>query len=182
LVFGNDTSGYQDETTARCPIYPYGASKNYTDDILRMFREKYGLFGCSGIFFNHESPRRGDNFFSKKVINAVKEKKKIKVGDITQLRDMGYAGDFVEAAHMMLQHHEPDDYVVGTGRLISMEYFAEYAFGQRGLGYRDYLEPDESLFRVETKPLRANTTKINNILGWKPTLGIEDIINKMLNE
>lgn len=180
LRFGMDKSGYQDESTPDAPIYPYGASKAYADHLVRMYREEFGIYACSAIFYNHESPLRGDRFFSKKITNAAKTRTKIKVGDLDAQRDMGYCGDFMEAAYLMMTQDTPEDYVIGTGNLISMREFADKAFTLVGLDYRDYLEIDESFKRKDSEVLRANITKIKTNLGWEPKTSIDELIKIMM--
>lgn len=180
LRFGKDKSGYQDESTPMSPIYPYGASKAYADELVKLYREEFGIYACSAIFYNHESPRREDRFFTKKITNAAKTKTKIKVGDLDAKRDLGYASDFMEAAHLMMTQDIPEDYIIGTGNLISMREFADRAFSLVGLDYRDYLEPDESFKRKDTEILRANITKIKTNLGWEPKTSIDELIKIMM--
>lgn len=185
LIFGNDTYGMQDENTPCNPIHPYGASKLYADNIVKEFRKK-GVYACSGIFFNHESKRRGENFFSKRITREVKEVKefkrdKIKVGNLSSLRDMGYAPDFMEAAYLMMHNSEPKDYVIGTGKLISMRDFVVKCLELKGLDYNTHIEADPSLYRAnDTRVLKANITKIKRDLGWEPKHNIDDIIKIMM--
>lgn len=185
LIFGRDGSGLQNETTPANPIHPYGASKQYIDSLVKEFRTVFGLFACSGILFSHESERRGADFFSKKVISTVARIKsgsneKLKVGNLGAYRDYSYAPDVVEAAFMMLQNKKPVDYVIGSGRLITMEKFVEKAFEQAGLKYKDHIEFDPTLFRAnDTKVLKADIRKITTELGWTPKHSIDQIIEKM---
>jgi GDPmannose 4,6-dehydratase len=150
------------------------------------------MFCCSGIFFNHESERRGDSFFSKKITKGVATIKedlasgtitdKIAVGNLTALRDYGYAPDFMEAVYLMMQAQTPRDYVIGTGELISMEDFVKKSFEYAGLDYRNFIYHDETLDRkTDTATLCANISKIKNELGWKPAHKVEDIIRKMID-
>lgn len=181
LIFGKDTSGFQNEETPPNPIYPYGASKLYADYLVKMYREQFGIFACSGIFFNHESPRRGEYFFSRRITTAAKNKEKIKVGNLSAVRDYGYAPDFMEAVYFMMNADEPKDYVIGTGNLISMRDFAEKAFSFAGLNYQDFVETEEAMIRnQDTNILRADISKIKKDLGWTPKTSIDGLIKSMM--
>lgn len=185
LIFGRDEYEYQNESTCHSPIHPYGITKLHADNLVNEFRKVFGLNCRSGIFFNHESPRRGADFFTKKITTQVKEIKegkrdKIKVGDLSSFRDFGYAPDFMEAAYLMMQS-EPKDYIVGTGQLISMEGFVKLCFDSINLNYKDYIEVDNMLIRRnDTKILSADISKIKLDLGWIPKHDINDIIKIMM--
>lgn len=182
LIFGRNEDGIQNENTPINPIHPYGIAKAYADMMVKELRKVHGIFACSGIFYNHESPRRGDSFFSKKVVKAAVKKQKIKVGNWYSKRDMGYAPEYMEAVYRMMQNYEPKDYVIGTGKLIEMRQFAENVFDQVGLDYREYMEVDDSLRRQnDTEFLRADITKIKNELCWKPKVGIDEMIKIMID-
>lgn len=182
LIFGKDKSGYQNEETSYNPIYPYGAAKLYATNITKMFRDDLGLFACSGIFFPHESERRGEHFFTKKITHAAATKTKVVVGSLKAKRDFGYAPDYVEAAYLMLQNNIPTDYCIGTGELTSIEDFAKKSFDYVGLNYKDYVKVDESKTRInEAEILCANISKIKDEIGWKPTKNIDEIIHKMID-
>lgn len=181
LIFGRDKSGFQNEQTSFNPIYPYGAAKLYAQNIVREYREAFGVFACSGILFNHESERRGDHFFSRKVCKAAAIKTKVNVGSLSAYRDYGYAPDYVEAAHLMLHANTPKDYVIGTGVLTSLTDFAKKAFGYVGLDYKDYVICDETLVRPnDTNILRADIAAIKNDLGWEPKTNINELIKKII--
>ena len=188
LIFGRTDTHEQDEKTAFAPLYPYGITKLYSHNLINEFREKYGLFCCAAIYFNHESERRGNNFFTKKVINGIKEiqnnkKDKLVVGDLTAYRDMGYAPDYMEATYAMMQNSIPVDYVVGTGNLIKMEDFIEKSFAAANLDWRDYIVYDSNFSRPqETQKLKANIKKIQNELGWYPKNNIDSIIHQMIEK
>lgn len=188
LTFGKDNTGCQNENTPPQPIYPYGISKLYADNMVKEFRSNFSLYCCSGIFFNHESSRRQDGFFSKKaVVSAVKIwrglEEKMKVGNLSALRDYGYAPDFVEAAHLMLNNTEPRDYVIGTGRLISMEDFLRKCFEAVGLDYKNHMIVDPDLYRNnDTNILKADISRISSELGWHPKHTVEDMIAAMIKE
>lgn len=188
LVFGKDISGIQNEDTPINPIHPYATAKYAAQALVKMFREDKGLFACSGILFPHESPRRGKDFFTKKVVSAVARIKngsteKLKVGDLTQLRDWTYSPDVCAAAILMLQADKPQDYVIGSGVLTSTEDFVQRCFKYVGLDYKKYIEYDESLHRKnDFNIMRADTTKIKKDLGWKPTVSIDGIIAEMVDD
>lgn len=182
LIFGRDNSRYQSETTPFNPIYPYGCAKLYAHVMVSEFRKAYGIFACCGIFFPHESERRKEHFFSRKITKAAATRTKITVGDLSGYRDYGYAPDYVEAAYLMLQHHTPTDYCIGTGEMISLKYFAKKAFDYVGLDYRDYVKIDVSKTRTnEAEILCANITKIKEELGWQPTTTMDEMIKKMVD-
>lgn len=187
LTFGRDGSGLQNETTPANPIHPYGIAKNTADNLVKEYRTVFGLFACSGIFFTHESERRGAEFFSKKVISHVARikngiREKLKVGNLAAFRDYGYAPDFVDAAYRMMQQERPTDYVIGTGRLITMEQFVDKCFKQAGLDYKDHIEADPALVRAnDTKVLKADIRKITTELGWIPKHNIDQMIEEMGN-
>lgn len=177
LIFGKDKSRSQNELTPFRPIYPYGCAKLYAHNMVNEFRETFGLFACCGIFFNHESERRKEHFFSRKICKAAATKTKVKVGNLDSLRDFGYAKDYMEAAYMMMQAKEPKDYVIGTGKLISMRAFAEKAFSYVGLDYREYVIEDEELKRKnDTNVLCAAASRIELDLGWKAKTSIDEMI------
>lgn len=180
LVFGRTQTKLQDENTPREPIYPYGVSKRCADDLVKMYREEKGLFAVSGIFYNHESPRRGDQFFTKKVTNAARRKEKITLGYMNSERDFGYAPDFMQAAWLMLQADKPTDYVIGTGTRTRLHQFVQMAYAQAGLNYEDYLSIDDKLPRTDGLSLCANSNKIREELGWQPTHTVYEIIEKMM--
>lgn len=180
LVFGRTQTKLQDENTAREPIYPYGVSKRCADDLVKMYQQEKGVFAVSGIFYNHESPRRGDQFFTKKVTNAARRKEKITLGYLNSERDFGYAPDFMQAAWLMLQADKPADYVIGTGTRTRLHQFVQMAYAQAGLNYEDYLSIDDKLPRSDGLSLCADISKIKKELGWQPTHNIQQIIEKMM--
>ena len=188
LIFGRDTSGKQNELTPTNPIYPYGITKLYADNMVKEYRKTFGLYFCSGILFNHESERRGDNFFSKKITREVCEikkgkKEKIKVGNLSALRDYGYAPDYTQAIYLMMNNSEPKDYVIGTGKTISMYDFLKKCCVYMGINHEECFEFDTSLYREnDTNVLCADITKITKDLGWKPKHSIDDIIKIMIDK
>ena len=156
-------------------------------DLTRNYREAYNIFACSGILFNHESPRRGFEFVTRKVSNAVAKiklglSKELKLGNLEAKRDWGYAGDYVKAMWLMLQQDEPDDYVIATGETHSVKEFAEIAFSHVGLNYQDYLKIDEIFYRpAEVHLLKGDYSKGKKILGWEPTISFKELIGMMVD-
>jgi GDPmannose 4,6-dehydratase len=187
-MFGMVRDSPQNESTAFYPRSPYGVAKLYGHWITVNYRESYSLFACSGILFNHESPRRGIEFVSRKVTYAAARIKlglqhKLKVGNLDAERDWGFAGDYVQAMWMMLQQDEPKDYVVGTGVTHSVGQLMEIAFGHLGMDYRQYIELDPSLLRpAEVFHLKADPSKAERELGWKPEVNFEQLIHMMVDE
>lgn len=187
LIFGKDECEDQDEDTAPSPLYPYGITKLYADYMVKEFRDTFGVFACSGIFFPHESERRSENFFTRKVTKAVARIKngsdeKLKLGDISAMRDYGYAPDYMEAVYLMMTADQPQDYVIGSGRLSSVKEFLVKSFNAADLDYREYIQVDDSLSRKkDVTSLRADITKIETNLNWTPTHSIDDIVSKMVD-
>lgn len=187
LIFGKDTSGFQNEETPACPVLPYGAAKLYADNMVKEFRDTFGMYCCSGIFFNHESPRRGQGFFTKKISTAVKNIKagkesKLTVGGLSAYKDYGYAPDFMQAAHLMMGNAEPTDYVIGTGTLVTNETFVIKCFESVGLDYKEYLTLDLELQRRPLNVLRADISKITNDLKWRPEHSIDELVSIMMKD
>jgi GDPmannose 4,6-dehydratase len=185
-LFGR-TPPPQNEDSLMMPISPYAVAKLYAHHMTRIYREGYGIFACCGILFNHESPRRGLDFVSRKIAIAVGEikrgeRKKLTLGNLDSRRDWGYAPDYVRAMWMMLQQDKPDDYVIGTGEMHSVKEFAEEAFKHVGLDWNDYVETDPRFLRpVETNAFQADTTKARAKLGWQPTVTFKKLIEIMVD-
>lgn len=185
LVFGQTTESPQNESTHRNPIYHYGIAKNFTDSIIKTYREKYGMFLCSAILYSHESERRGENFLTKKIIRQAIEiknglRKLIEVGDINGHRDIGYAKDYMNACHMMMINITPDDYVVGTGTSTQTIEFIKVVFEKIGLSIEKNLIINEGLKRnIDLSHLIANNIKIKG-LGWEPKTDLNEIIDIMI--
>lgn len=163
------------------PLYPYGISKRAADELIKQYRDEFGIYACSGILFPHESPRRKDHFFTKKIVNAAINKQKISVGNLDTLREFGYAPDYMEAVWLMLQQDNPKDYQIGTGWIAPLRYFASTVFSECGLNYQAYVSEEESFFRNYTVN-RADIIPIKTELGWTPKHTIDDLIKIMLNE
>jgi GDPmannose 4,6-dehydratase len=186
-MFGKVRDVPQTERTTFHPRSPYGVSKVYGHYITVNYRESYRLFACSGILFNHESPRRGKEFVTRKITDAVARIKcgmlrELRLGNLSACRDWGYSKDYVRAMWLMLQAPEPDDYVVATGEQHSVQDAAELAFARVGLDWREYVREDPSLLRpAEVDHLIGDATKARTQLGWRPTVGFRELINLMVD-
>jgi GDPmannose 4,6-dehydratase len=187
-MFGNsiDFDGFQRETTAMYPVSPYGCAKVYSYNICRNYRNSYNMFISNGILFNHESPRRGTNFVTNKVVKeAVKIKlglsKKLALGNLDATRDWGHAKDYVEAMWMILQLENPDDYVCATGISHSVKELCEYVFGKLELSYQDYVVMDKKFLRPEElNDLKGDPTKLKKHTEWEPTYTFETMLDEMI--
>jgi len=186
-IFGNVDDEPQNESTPFHPRSPYGVSKVYAHLITVNYRESYGLFACSGILFNHESPERGKEFVSRKITDAVARiklglRKELPLGNLDACRDWGFAGDYVRAMWMMLQQDEPDDYVIATGEKHSVREMVELAFAHVGLKWQDYVSVDEKLIRpAEVYSLRGDASKAHEVLGWRPEVTFEQLVRMMVD-
>ncbi|MEX2159757.1 MAG: GDP-mannose 4,6-dehydratase [Dehalococcoidia bacterium] len=185
-MFGKVRESPQNENTTFYPRSPYGVAKVYGHYITVNFRESYNIFACSGILFNHESPRRGPEFVTRKLsLGAARIKlgkqKQLAMGNLDSKRDWGYAPDFVRAMHLMLQQPEPDTYVLGTGETHSGREFAELAFKHVGLDCDDYITMDKQFLRpAEVDYLLADATKAREKLGWTPSVTFEELVRIMV--
>src|SRR5450759_4517640 len=186
-MFGKVTEVPQTETTRFHPRSSYGISKVAGFDLTRNYREAYGLHASSGILFNHESPRRGFEFVTRKITSGVARilagrSKQIPLGNLEARRDWGHAREYVQAMWMMLQQPQPDDYVVATGESHSVREFVELAFAQVGLDYRNYVVNDPTLFRpAEVNLLLGDATKAKTKLGWSPSITFEALVREMVD-
>jgi len=186
-MFGKVKQVPQDENTSFHPRSPYGVAKVYGHYITVNYRESYGMFACSGILFNHESPRRGLEFVTRKVSNGVAKiklglAKELILGNLEAKRDWGFAGDFVEAMYLMLQRSNPDDFVIATGEPHSVRELCEIAFSHVGLDYKDYVKTDPKYLRpAEVDLLVGNAEKARKILGWKPKVKFVELIKNMVD-
>jgi GDPmannose 4,6-dehydratase len=186
-MFGAVREEPQNEQTPFYPRSPYGVAKVYGHFITVNYRESYGIFACSGILFNHESPLRGKEFVTRKVTDAVARIKlglqeKLRLGNLDAARDWGYAADYVKAMWLMLQQDEPKDYVIATGQKHTVRDVVETAFGHVGLDWRDHVETDPSLLRpAEVYRLRGDASRARAELGWEPTVGFAELIRMMVD-
>ena len=186
-MFGHVQREPQDENTPFWPRSPYGVSKVYAHWITVNYRESYGMFACSGILFNHESPRRGLEFVTRKITNSVAKirrglQEKLSLGNTDALRDWGFAGDYVRAMWLMLQQDEPDDFVIATGIKHSVREVIEIAFARAGLNAEDHVEIDPAFFRpAEVRTLCGDASKARAELGWQPEVGFEELIRMMVD-
>jgi len=187
-MFGKIRETPQNEKTPFYPRSPYGVAKVYGHWITINYRESYDMFCCSGILFNHESPRRGLEFVSRKVTHAAAKiklglQKELKIGNLEAQRDWGFAGDYVEAMWLMLQQDEPDDYVIATGISHSVKDLVQIAFDHSGLDWMKRVESDPKLFRpAEVDFLLGNATKGKVKLGWEPKVTFEELVKMMVDE
>jgi GDPmannose 4,6-dehydratase len=185
-MFGKVRETPQNERTPFHPRSPYGVAKVYGHYITVNYRESYDIYACSGILFNHESPRRGPEFVTRKISMGVAriklgKQRELVLGNLDARRDWGFAGDYVKAMHLMLQQPEPDDYVVGTGESHSVREFAELAFAYVGLDWRDYVRTDSRFMRpAEVDHLLADATKARTVLGWRPTVSFRELVEMMV--
>jgi GDPmannose 4,6-dehydratase len=185
-MFGKVREVPQTEMTPFHPRSPYGVSKVTGFHLTRNYRESYKMFCCSGILFNHESPRRGFEFVTRKITSAVARIKlgladSVSLGNLEARRDWGHAEEYVQAMHLMLQQSEPDDYVIATGRTSSVKDFCEFAFGEVGLNYRDFVRVDERFCRpAEVELLIGNASKAKKQLGWEPKKTLKDLVVEMV--
>lgn len=186
-IFGEALVSPQTEATTTQPRSPYGAAKLYADAMIQIYRQRYDLFACSAILFNHESPRRGLEFVTRKITHeAAKIKlgltKELRLGNLDAQRDWGFAGDYVRAMWLMLQQECADDYVVATGKAHSVRELCELAFSRLGLDYRDYVREDASAYRpVEPALLVGSAAKANRKLGWWPEVEFKELVHMMVD-
>lgn len=188
-MFGNciDDDGYQRETTRMQPVSPYGCAKVFSYNIARNYRHSYRLFVSNGILFNHESPRRGTNFVTNKVVKqAVKIKlglsKELFLGNLDASRDWGHAKDYVEAMWLILQQQKPDDYVCSTGVSHTVRDLCQYVFSSLELDYRDFVKQDDKFLRAEElNHLKGDSSKLRIATGWSPRYTFESMIDEMID-
>ncbi len=186
-VFGVPTESPQTEMTVCHPRSPYGAAKLYADSVIRIYRQHYGLYVCSAVLYNHESPRRGLGFVTRKITSGASMIKRglsdnLLLGNLDARRDWGFAGDYVRAMWLMLQQDAPGDFIVATGTTHSVREFCERAFGYLGLDYSKYVSEDSVSFRSsEPVLLTGNAEKAKRVLNWEPNIVFEDLVKMMVD-
>jgi GDPmannose 4,6-dehydratase len=188
-MFGSsvDSDGYQRETTTMTPVSPYGCSKVFGYNIVRNYRNAYNLHATNGILFNHESPRRGSNFVTNKVVKTAVQIKlgladKLSLGNLDSYRDWGHSKDYVRAMHLIINHEIPDDFVVSTMITHSVREMVEYVFNKLNLNYNEYVIQDGKFKRPEELDyLRGDSTKLRNQFGWKPDYTFETMLDEMID-
>jgi GDPmannose 4,6-dehydratase len=183
------TEYYQDENTPFAPQSPYAIAKLAAHRLVQIYREAYNIFSCSGILFNHESPRRGENFVTRKITKYIGQlenhllhnNKKLHLGNLLAKRDWGHAQDYVQAMHLMLVSNQPDDYVISTGQTYTVQDFLNEAFGLINKDYNDYVYIDPELYRpCEVNFLRGDCSKAKSVLGWTPQVSFSDLVKQMV--
>ncbi|MFZ4712588.1 MAG: GDP-mannose 4,6-dehydratase [Bacteriovoracaceae bacterium] len=184
-MFGNTELFPQNETTAFHPRTVYGISKVVGFELTRNYRESYKMFACTGILYNHESPRRGMEFVTRKITSSAAKiklgmQKDITLGNIDAERDWGYAPDYVRAMHLMLNYSKATDFVIGTGKLHTVRDFLDVAFGELGLKYQDHIKHDPKFNRPIGNKLVGNPQKAHDLLGWKPTIAFDQMVREMV--
>ena len=185
-IFGNAAESPQNEETPMRPTSPYGCAKAFATQLCRVYRQSYGLFACNGILYNHESPRRGENFVTRKIAHAAARISRgldvdLVLGNLESKRDWGRAQDYVQAMWLMLQHEKPDDYVVATGEARSVREFVEAAFAVVDLPWKKHVKHDAAFERpIEPARLVGDSGKIRKTLGWKPGGTFQDLVREMV--
>ena len=186
-MFGNtiDADGFQRETTQLNPVSPYGCAKVFSYNICNNYKNSYGMHISNGILFNHESPRRGMNFVTNKVVNGAVDikqgrKKDLVLGNVAASRDWGHAKDYVQAMWLMLQQDKPDNYVCATGISNTIQQLVDYTFKTLGLDASKYIKTSEKFKREELQHLKGDSTKLRKNLGWEPTYTFETMLDEMI--
>jgi len=188
-MFGSsvDSDGYQRETTPFSPVSPYGCAKAFGFNICKNYRNAYNLHIVNGILFNHESPRRGSNFVTNKVVKTAVEikkgiKNKLELGNMDSYRDWGHSKDYIKAMHLIINHKEPDDFVVATGKTTSVREMTNYVFKKLDMDYKDYVVQNPAYIRPEElKYLRGDCSKLKQTFNWEPEYSFEMLMDDMIN-
>jgi len=185
-VFGNPVESPQSETTPFRPATPYGVAKAFAVDMVRVYRQAFGMFAVNALCYNHESPRRGESFVTRKITRAAARiklgsKETLKLGNIDSARDWGFAGDYVDAMWRMLQQETPEDFVIATGRLSTVRQVLEHAFNSVGLRWQDHVQTDAGQYRAaDVQTLCGDASKARRILGWQPTVDLVKLVEMMV--
>jgi GDPmannose 4,6-dehydratase len=184
-IFGQPNQGPQDELTPYDPVNPYGCAKAFATQMVAIYRRAFGFFACNGIMYNHESPRRGENFVSRKICRAAAAiklglQRELQLGDTSAQRDWGHSLDYVRGMWLTLQQDEPDDFIFATGTMHSVQQIVELAFQTVDLDWREHVKQDPRLFRpVEPHHLVGNPAKAGKVLHWEPTISFAQLITEM---
>jgi GDPmannose 4,6-dehydratase len=184
-IFGQPATAPQDEQTPMWPVNPYGCAKAFAARMVTIYRQTFSLFACNGIMYNHESPRRGENFVTRKICKAAASiklglQKELELGDTTARRDWGWAPDYVRGMWLALNHSVPEDFVFATGQLHSVQDVVETAFGAMGLDWKNHVKQESRLMRLtEPMGLVGNPAKAHKILGWHPEVQFTELITRM---
>jgi GDPmannose 4,6-dehydratase len=189
-MFGDsvDADGYQRESTPMHPVSPYGCAKLYGYHIVRNYRKAYSMFAANGILFNHESPRRGSNFVTSKVVKAACEiklgiRKNLELGNLDSSRDWGHSRDYVRAMTMILGHDTPEDFVVATGETHTVRQLVQGVFDRLELDYQNFVTTNQKYIRPEELPyLRGDASKIKTLVGWEPRVTFDELLDEMVGE
>ena len=189
-MFGNsvDEDGVQRLTTPMNPVSPYGCAKLLAFNLVRHYRQAYNLHACNGVLFNHESPRRGSNFVTNKVVKTAVEikkglKNKLELGNLDSYRDWGHSKDYVKAMHMIINHEDPDEWVVSTGETWSVKDLVEYVFNKLDLNWKEYVVQNPKFMRPEElKYLKGDSTNIRSVLGWEPEYTFHSMLDEMIED
>ena len=188
-MFGNsvEEDGLQKLTTTMLPVSPYGCAKLLAFNLVRHYRNAYNLHACNGILFNHESPRRGSNFVTNKVVKTAVEikkglREKLELGNLESYRDWGHSKDYVRAMHMILNHETPEEWIVATGKTHSIRELCEHVFTRLGMDYKDYVFQNPKYMRPEElKYLRGDSSRIRKVIGWVPKYTFESMLDEMVD-
>jgi GDPmannose 4,6-dehydratase len=189
-MFGDsvDSDGYQRESTPMHPVSPYGCAKLYGYHIVRNYRKAYSMFAANGILFNHESPRRGSNFVTSKVVKAACEiklgiRKNLELGNLDSYRDWGHSRDYVRAMTMILGHDTPEDFVVATGETHTVRQLVQGVFDRLELDYQNFVTTNQKYIRPEELPyLRGDASKIKTLVGWGPRVTFDELLDEMVGD